>query len=150
MNTWDYIVVEAYCFADTEEPPCGKAGTSGFCLLGCPYFGHCDATPREAALDIPLRLIVWDKLCGWADTLCWNLRWYFWDRWRYDNDWLNNIPCTQPSEDELPVLMRSDIEDRFKLWLQKTMVEEGCGYETKDNKRVNERVNERDNAPTHD
>ena len=120
MNTWNYIIIEAYCFADTEQPPCGKGGTSGFCLQGCPYFGHADATSREAATDVPLCLILWDKLCERADGLYWNLRWYLWDKWHYDDSWLDNMSYDASTDSLEAVENRNDAETKFRLWLNET------------------------------
>lgn len=124
MNTWDYVVIEAYCFAESDEPPCGKEGVSGFCLLGCPYFGHVSATPREAAVDVPLRLVLWDKLREWWESTSWDLRWHLWERWRYGDDWLDDIPSGQLFPETLvPAFWQPDVEDKFKLWLHKVTAE---------------------------
>ncbi|KKK83984.1 hypothetical protein LCGC14_2787920 [marine sediment metagenome] len=83
---WSHIVIEAYCsyrFGKDKSPPCGLGYPSSFCLSNkiCPELGYCKSDEREAALFVPLRLIIWDKTKSKASDVWWKIRYYAWDKW---------------------------------------------------------------------
>ena len=51
----------------------------------CPYFGYVHSTEREAALSLPLRLILWDRAAALGEKIRWMVQWQVWQRrkwWR--------------------------------------------------------------------
>ena len=95
--SWRHIVLEGYCFGEeNHEYPCGR-GVSPFCLGNekiehCPHFAYTDSDEREASFLVPLRLILKDKLEAiWEDVKS-QLEWWFYSKWHFDEDFLNNIP----------------------------------------------------------
>ena len=86
---WSHIVVEAYCVRiwEKDKPPlCGLKWPTSFCLSNkiCPELGYAKADEREAALFVPLKLIIWDKTKSTADNVWWKIRYYAWDKWTID------------------------------------------------------------------
>jgi len=119
MGFWSHLVIEGHCFALTEEPPCGKPGISEFCLTNghCPHFYYASSNEREAALFVPLGLILADRLGARIRDGLWTLKWHLWKRWRYNDDWLDNIAVVECPGWEKQL---ADETDKFEEWLSGT------------------------------
>lgn len=86
---WTNIVIEAFCFAKEDKNgkyPCGQMAPSTFCLQNghCPHFAYADSNEREAAVFVPLHLILWDRIKCISEEAYWKLKWHCWDRWFWD------------------------------------------------------------------
>ena len=76
-DVFEYIALEGYCFAEGETYPCKRDGVSDFCLQNhmCPYFDWAAVSYRDLLADVPLTLILRDKLVKTIDSAYWWLRW---------------------------------------------------------------------------
>lgn len=133
MKYWTHVVIEGHCFGGEEngKNPCGRHLPSPFCLGNgntgrCPHFAWCDATERDAAFFVKLRLIIWDKLRGWTtgDALP-RLRWLFWDKWTYDDSWFDKIKVLGADD---PIMkkfeeQRRKQDEKFVKWFPKAVKE---------------------------
>jgi len=118
--SWGHVVVEGYCLSlGEEEHPC-KRYISAFCLGSqhslCPHFGYAESNPREASLFVPLHKIIWDKMRRVLDSCYWRLRWWLWDRWHYDSDWIKRFPVAEcPAWDNA----QQEANNLFPSWLER-------------------------------
>lgn len=82
-----YIVLDGYCFADTDNYPCGQDGVSEYCIQNhmCPYFDWARMTYRELLEDVPLYYILRDKLFKAIEAWWWWLHWNVYFRWTKKN-----------------------------------------------------------------
>jgi len=119
---WRHVVVEGYCFA--KDNPCGYGVVSSKCLANghCPHFAYAESNEREAAYFVPLHLIAYDKLKYWVtEGLYWTLRWWLWDRLRFNRkkmeDFINSIPSARcPAWDN----QLEEAKEKFPEWIKGT------------------------------
>ena len=110
MGYWSVCCVEGFCFGDSDEAgnyPCGRDVPSPDCLGDgengiCPHFSWSGVTERDAAKFPKLRLIIWDRLLIWNETVWDKLCWWFWDcLWfnrRKVREFFDNIPIADCPE----------------------------------------------------
>ena len=122
---WSNIVIEGLCFGEKTEGkyPCGQRWPTAFCLSNnhCPHFAYSDSTERDAAIFVPLRLIIWDRIKSLGYDAWSKLTWYLWHKWFYSDDWINEIPAGKCSDLD-QYLKQADA--RFPLWFEQAKKEE--------------------------
>lgn len=132
---WTHIVVEGYCAAeenDSDQYPCGQHVPSPFCLGNkrlCPYFGYAKSNEREAAVFVPLYLVVWDRLRDLAINLARSIEWHLWNRWFWDSEkFMKHIEQHQGERPEWDNYLEK-AKAEFPEWLEKARAsEEGSRF----------------------
>lgn len=112
---WSHIVIEGICLSRIKPPPCGKGAPSVFCLENghCPYLLYAKSSELEASLFAPLHLIIRNKVNVIFENLYGKCRWYLWDKWRYDPNWLEKYPKGEcPAWDD----HIKQAEEKFSAW----------------------------------
>jgi hypothetical protein len=137
MKYWSNVVVEGHCMGNEDEDgknPCGRHVPSPFCLGNgrcgiCPHFGWTDATERDAARFVPLRIILWDKIKIYAYEVWSHLEWFFWGQlWfnrRKMDEFFKSIEVI-PDDDPCMVHFRKEEEKsqaKFEKWFPKAKKE---------------------------
>lgn len=125
---WSNIVIEGHCLASwgKDRSPCGQSYPTAFCLLSghCPHLGYTVSSERDAALWVPIRIIVWDRIKIIADDLWNKVSWYVWHRWFFKKKWAEfrkNIKVAEcPAFDKA----KQKSEDKFPKWLEKAKKEQ--------------------------
>jgi hypothetical protein len=115
---WTHVTLEAYCDSpvNNELALCGRDAPCSDCLKdgGCPYLLTGDATLREGAEFVPLRLIIWDRIKRWFENTISLLRWIGWDRY-------HELPFSdEPREIYKPTVEdkkeESNMKRRYRRW----------------------------------
>lgn len=120
MGNWNNIVLEAFCFGPFDgQYPCGKECPDDLCLHNgqCPYLEYYSVGERTLAADIPLKFIFKDRISIWLDSLWWEIRWLFWDRFRIKetNRLLNSIPSQEVPEWDACM---AELAEDYKEWIK--------------------------------
>ena len=106
-DTWAHIILEGFCLPPDDGAPCERERVSSFCLQNghCPHLAYGDATERDAAYFVLLRLILWDRGESLVKDAYWKV-WY-WVTWWAKYRWkkrkplcLGSTPVTAAQEEQ--------------------------------------------------
>jgi hypothetical protein len=130
---WNTISIEGFCFADQQydKYPCGQTAPSHFCLGihtgACPHFAFSNTTERDAAIFVPLRLLIWDRIKIWCRDIYDTLHWWFWGSLWFNrikvDEFFRNIKVVSAEDSEVVSNWENNLNEAYKkfpMWFAET------------------------------